>query len=39
MTAPERKIVHLRLQDEPGVETESEGVEPHRFVVVSPTSD
>jgi spoIIIJ-associated protein len=39
MTAPERKIVHLRLQDEPGVVTESEGVEPHRYVVVSPTSD
>jgi spoIIIJ-associated protein len=39
MSAPERKIVHLRLQDEPGVETESEGVEPHRFVVVLPASD
>ena len=35
MSAPERKIVHVRLQDEPGVETESEGVEPHRYVVVS----
>ena len=34
MTAPERKIVHLRLADEPGVETESEGVEPNRYVVV-----
>jgi spoIIIJ-associated protein len=39
MSAPERKIVHLRLQDEPGVETESEGAEPHRFVVVLPASD
>jgi spoIIIJ-associated protein len=39
MSAPERKIVHLRLQDEPGVETESEGVEPHRFVVVLPARD
>jgi spoIIIJ-associated protein len=34
MTAIERKIVHLRLQDEPGVETTSEGTEPNRFVVV-----
>ena len=39
MSAPERKVVHVRLQDEPGVETESEGVEPHRFVVVLPASD
>ena len=36
MSAPERKIVHLRLEDEPGVTTESEGVEPHRYVVVLP---
>jgi spoIIIJ-associated protein len=39
MSAPERKVVHLRLQDEAGVETESEGDEPHRFVVVLPTRD
>jgi spoIIIJ-associated protein len=39
MSAPERKVVHVRLQDEPGVETESEGVEPHRYVVVLPASD
>jgi spoIIIJ-associated protein len=39
MSAPERKIVHLRLQDEPGVETESEGAEPHRYVVVLPARD
>jgi spoIIIJ-associated protein len=39
MSAPERKVVHLRLQDEPGVETESEGVEPHRYVVVLPSGD
>ncbi|MBA3718583.1 MAG: protein jag [Actinobacteria bacterium] len=39
MSAPERKIVHLRLQDEPGVETESEGEEPHRYVVVLPSRD
>jgi spoIIIJ-associated protein len=34
MTAIERKIVHLRLKDFPGVETSSEGAEPNRFVVV-----
>jgi spoIIIJ-associated protein len=39
MSAPERKIVHLRLQNEPGVETESEGAEPHRHVVVRPAGD
>jgi spoIIIJ-associated protein len=39
MSAAERKVVHLRLQDEPGVETESEGVEPHRYVVVLPARD
>jgi spoIIIJ-associated protein len=36
MSAPERKVVHLRLQDEPGVVTESEGIEPRRYVVVLP---
>jgi spoIIIJ-associated protein len=36
MTAVERKIVHLRLKDFPGVETGSEGAEPNRFVVISP---
>jgi spoIIIJ-associated protein len=36
MTAVERKIVHLRLQDFAGVETTSEGTEPNRFVVVVP---
>ena len=39
MSAPERKIVHLHLQDEPGVTTESSGVEPYRYVVVSPAGD
>ncbi len=38
MTAVERKIVHLELQDEDGIETSSEGTEPNRFVVVSPSS-
>jgi spoIIIJ-associated protein len=36
MTAVERKVVHLRLKEFPGVETTSEGAEPNRFVVVSP---
>jgi spoIIIJ-associated protein len=36
MTAVERKIVHLSLQDRDGVETTSEGTEPNRFVVVLP---
>ena len=36
MTAVERKVVHLRLQDYDGVGTASEGTEPNRFVVVLP---
>jgi len=36
MTAVERKVVHLRLKDVPGVSTRSEGTEPNRFVVVEP---
>jgi spoIIIJ-associated protein len=36
MTAVERKVVHLRLKEEPGVQTASEGTEPNRFVVVLP---
>jgi spoIIIJ-associated protein len=39
MTAVERKVVHLRLQDVAGVETASEGTEPNRFVVVLPAGD
>lgn len=39
MTAVERKIVHLELQDADGVETTSEGTEPNRFVVVFPAGD
>jgi spoIIIJ-associated protein len=34
MSSVERRIVHLRLQDEPGVTTRSEGEEPYRYVVV-----
>ncbi len=37
MTAVERKVVHERLKDVAGVETSSEGIEPNRYVVVSPT--
>jgi spoIIIJ-associated protein len=36
MTSVERKVVHERLKDVPGVATESEGAEPHRYVVVLP---
>lgn len=36
MTAVERKIVHLRLKEFDGVETESEGTEPNRYVVIVP---
>lgn len=36
MTAPERRIVHLALQEVPGVRTESVGEEPFRKVVIIP---
>jgi spoIIIJ-associated protein len=36
MSSVERKIVHLHLQDRSDVETESEGNEPNRCVVVRP---
>jgi len=36
MTAGERKVVHERLKEVPGVQTASEGVEPNRYVVVLP---
>ena len=38
MTAVERRIVHESLKDDPGVETESEGSEPNRYVVVVPVA-
>ena len=38
MSSVERKIVHTYLQDRGGVETESDGHEPSRFVVVRPAS-
>lgn len=37
MTAVERKVVHVRLKDFGGVETSSEGTEPNRYVVISPS--
>jgi spoIIIJ-associated protein len=37
MTAVERKTVHLCLKEFDGVETESDGTEPNRFVVITPT--
>jgi len=37
MSAPERKIVHLALQERNDVTTGSEGAEPNRCVVVAPT--
>jgi spoIIIJ-associated protein len=36
MSPVERKVVHLCLQNVPGVETRSEGSEPNRHVVVAP---
>jgi len=36
MTSVERRLVHERLKDFPGVATASEGNEPHRYVVVLP---
>ena len=38
MTSVERKIVHEALKDDPEVETQSEGSEPNRYVVVLPRS-
>ncbi len=34
----ERRIVHLAVQDQPGIKTESVGVDPNRRVVVSSTA-
>jgi spoIIIJ-associated protein len=36
MTASERRVVHEHLKDRSGIETYSEGEEPHRSVVVAP---
>jgi spoIIIJ-associated protein len=37
MTAAERKVIHLHLKEHPRVETVSEGNEPYRAVVISPS--
>jgi spoIIIJ-associated protein len=36
MTPQERRVVHDYLKERAGIETYSEGEEPHRFVVVAP---
>src|ERR687891_127502 len=36
MSAQERRLVHERLKERPGIETYSEGDDPHRCVVVAP---
>ena len=36
MSAQERRVVHERLKGRGGIETYSEGDEPHRCVVVAP---
>jgi spoIIIJ-associated protein len=36
MSAQERRVVHERLKDRLGIETYSEGDEPHRCVIVAP---
>jgi spoIIIJ-associated protein len=36
MSSVERRLVHEALKDDPEVETESEGAEPYRYVVVVP---
>jgi spoIIIJ-associated protein len=38
MSAVERKIVHEYLKDDPSVETRSEGTEPQRYVIISPSA-
>ena len=39
MTAVERKIVHVVLKEFDGVETSSDGTEPNRAVVITPSGD
>jgi spoIIIJ-associated protein len=38
MLAYERRIVHLAVQGQPGIRTESVGIEPNRRVVISSTA-
>jgi spoIIIJ-associated protein len=39
MSSAERKIVHNKVQDIPGMATSSEGAEPNRYVVVAPSEE
>ncbi len=39
MSAADRRIIHVTLQGHPDVETNSEGREPYRRVIVSPTKE
>jgi spoIIIJ-associated protein len=39
MSSAERKIVHMHLKGTDGIATHSEGEEPNRYVVVSPSAD
>lgn len=39
MTSYERKIVHESLQDDPRVETESDGIDPERRVIIRPAGE
>ncbi len=38
MAAPERKVVHMALQDRPDVRTESRGTDPDRAIVIVPVA-
>jgi spoIIIJ-associated protein len=38
MSAVERKIVHVYLEEREDVETTSEGTEPNRYVVIKPVA-
>lgn len=37
MSPQERRIIHIALQDHPGIRTYSEGEEPYRKIIVSPS--
>src|SRR4051812_45021 len=39
MSSAERKVVHTKVQEFPGMATSSEGTEPNRYVVVRPALD
>lgn len=39
MNAHERKLIHVMFQDDPELQTQSEGQEPHRHIVIAPRKD